>query len=45
MKVFAATLALLVSNAAAAQDCQTCSMAVGRVEGPGVDLGAGDPAI
>src|SRR5258707_15655357 len=27
MKVFAATLTLLVSNAAAAQECQTCSMA------------------
>src|SRR5260370_12354531 len=27
MKVLAATLTLLVSNAAAAQECQTCSMA------------------
>jgi hypothetical protein len=27
MKVFAAALALLVSSAAAAQECQTCSMA------------------
>ena len=27
MKVLAATLALLVSNAAAAQECKTCSMA------------------
>jgi len=27
MKVFAATLALLVSSAAAAQECKTCSMA------------------
>jgi hypothetical protein len=27
MKVVAATLALLVSSAAAAQECQTCSMA------------------
>src|SRR5258708_12362834 len=27
MKVFAATLTLLVSGAAAAQECQTCSMA------------------
>ena len=27
MKVFAATLTLLVSSAAAAQECQTCSMA------------------
>jgi flagellar biosynthesis/type III secretory pathway protein FliH len=27
MKVLAATLALLVSSAAAAQECQTCSMA------------------
>ncbi len=27
MRVFAATLTLLVSSAAAAQECQTCSMA------------------
>jgi hypothetical protein len=33
MKVFAATLILLVSSAAAAQECQTCSMADACIKG------------